>query len=270
MRQIKILLAATRGDADPDNAVMKFAKESESKEHVAMTTGIAHDITQSIALNVECLLMNTRIPISDKQAAEYRKLVRKLTDMDDKERCVYVAEELKKLKCRYDEDGNALTTENENYLYSKVENQAKEHEKFSTEDLLVGPFMLLDGSKAYSAKKGDIDWEQMHLNHYDVHKRLWNVCVDGDEPQTDQERRWVEQMAFHTDYFARFYDADDYATRSTAFFCHFFIDAQDSEKVKAYSFNRANEDKWPYDFYEKFIEPLDNDTKLTLYIVTTE
>ena len=140
--------------------------------------------------------------------------------------------------------------------------------KFSTirvAGVFANPFRLHDGTEVYSAKKGDINWDAIHLAlpAVNTYTRLWDMCVDGDEPKNDIEKEMWLNMKERKDYFLNFENKDEFVASNTAFWAFAFIDPDG--KYVDFEESGQKQFDWMTSFYEKFIEPLSDDTLLTLY-----
>ena len=79
----------------------------------------------------------------------------------------------------YDENGNALSTENPNGHWKT----ARIGKNFSL------PLKLKDGSESYSARCGDIDWDAMN-EPTELYEAAWEMVVEGREPVTYSTSYW--------------------------------------------------------------------------------
>lgn len=156
----------------------------------------------------------------------------------------------------YDKNGNALTDENPDGKYDTC--QIGKH--FSV------PFTLINGSESYSALKKDIDWSKMHQNNTDVYYSAWELCVEGREPNTKEEEVIKDNMLEKTGYFDNFKDKEEYVAYSTSYWTWAYVDNERWQDVDT----ECNGDsiKWINDYYEKYIQPLPEDTLLTIYECT--
>jgi hypothetical protein len=151
-----------------------------------------------------------------------------------------------------DDDKNILTTENENVKFSSY-NLGKN---------LSLPFTLKNGNTAFQARKGDIDWEKMHLNDYEIYSRTWELVVDDDKPMNDIEEKVKANMKNRNDYFAFFKDKTTYAAHCSAFWGYAFLHENGEWEELTIEKNQID---WVLNYYYTFIEPLSDDTLLTIF-----
>ena len=154
-----------------------------------------------------------------------------------------------------DAEGNVIARHNPEGRFSTIR----------VAGIFANPFRLKNGEEAYSAKKGDINWDAMHLAlpAVNTYTRLWEMCVDGDKPQNEIENDMWLNMKERKDYFLNFKDKDEFVASNTAFWAFAFID----QEGKYTDFEESGEKQfdWMTSFYEKFIEPLPDDCLLSLF-----
>lgn len=163
--------------------------------------------------------------------------------------------------CWYDDNGDAWTMENPDahYKYEKCYDRRIKMDQ-NDEAPFSNPFILWDGTKAYSAKKCDIDWNKMHMFNTGLYESAWEVCVEGKVPENDTEAQIKNSFSNRKDYFSNFKDKDEYVAHSCAFWTYGV--AYEDKYLCG-----ADEDsiKWTTTFFERFIEPLDPNEVLTIY-----
>lgn len=150
--------------------------------------------------------------------------------------------------------GNALTRENPDGKWSSY----KLGKFFSV------PFVLKDGTETYQARKGEIDWSLMHLHGGDVYKRAWEMVMEGSEPTSDYEKQIYKNMEHRTTYFEKFGTKENYVLGNIAFWGYAFVSNNGWAELE----DEMDQFVWVRNFYELFIEPLPEDTLLTIYECT--
>lgn len=123
------------------------------------------------------------------------------------------------------------------------------------------PFVLKDGSEAFVAKKGDIDWNEVHMVGSEDYELVWELCREGREPADDTEWRLKEYFK-NRDYLHNFNSKEEFVKHNCSFWCYGVVD--DEECILRSDFECTDLD-WKENFYKNFIEPLDDDTVLALY-----
>lgn len=161
-----------------------------------------------------------------------------------------------------DTEGNE---ENAHYRYERC--QQHRLEVTGEEGDFSDPFPLKDGWKSYSTHYNMIDWERLHNNPEKIeqYRRAWEMVVDGDEPQNENEKLYKERMINHTDYFRNFDNIDKFLKHSTSFW-HWGIATEDSYE------DASDKDayEWTTNFFDRFIKPLEKENPLiTIYEVKT-
>lgn len=125
------------------------------------------------------------------------------------------------------------------------------------------PFLTKNGHiETFQAKKGDIDWEAIHLNNGGMYERTWEMVMEGSEPKNDIEKNIFENMKDKKTYFNKFETKENYVTSNTAFWGYAFVSEKigwvDAEDV-------ADQFVWMKNFYDVYIKNLSDDTLLTIY-----
>lgn len=152
----------------------------------------------------------------------------------------------------YDENGNALTTENPNGHWVT----ARIGKNFSL------PLKLKDGTETYSAKADDIDWWAMN-EPTAMYEAAWEMVMEGREPTNAAEERVYESMKDKTAYFSNFKDKEDYVTYSTSYWYYAFVD-----KNGWVDMTNEDEKKWITNFFERFVKNIDPNDTVTIYECT--
>lgn len=193
---------------------------------------------------------------NQKLADKYKEMYEEYLAMDDFEYYQQLT-----YGCKYDENGDAWSTENPwaHYQYERCyDTRIKQDQR--NEANFSNPFILKDGKKAYSALKGEIDWPKNHMYNTEIYQSAWDICVNGKEPVTDEEKLIKQNFSRRHDYFNNFKSVDEYIKHSCSFWTYGV--ATEDEYVSG-----DNEDaiQWTTNFYDRFIKDLPDDTRLTIY-----
>lgn len=154
----------------------------------------------------------------------------------------------------YDHDpetGDAMTTENPDGKWST----------YRMGKLFSVPFILNDGSETFQAKKGEINWSLMHLHGGEIYARAWEMVMEGSKPENDYETQIYENMKNRTAYFQKYGSKENYVLGNTAFWGYAFVSKNGWTELE----DDMDQFVWVRTFYENFIEPLPEDTLLTIY-----
>ncbi len=152
------------------------------------------------------------------------------------------------------ETGDAITNENEDGRWSS----------YRLGKLFSVPFVLKGGTETFQAKKGDIDWSVMHLHGGEIYARAWEMVMEGSEPQNDYEKQIYKNMNARTAYFEKFGTKENYVLGNTAFWGYAFVSKNGWLELE----DDMDQFVWVRNFYDTFIEPLPDDTLLTIYECT--
>lgn len=196
--------------------------------------------------------------LSEQQMKTIKDMYLYLTDMDDDEYYDYLTAD-----CDVDpETLDAYTDENPKSKYQYEKCYDKQIRETGEESEFSTPFTLLDGTKVYSAKKGEIDWNKSHMLNTDLYRAAWEVCVMGREPKNETEETIRLRLGERKSYFAHFKDVDEYIIHNCSFFCYSVID----ENGNYYELDAKTDDKeWIANFYDRFVKNLPDDTLVSLY-----
>lgn len=159
--------------------------------------------------------------------------------------------------------GDAISESNpvNYYMYEKCyDEDLKER---GVEAPFSNPFKLKDGTKAYSARVNEIDWEKMHMANTEPYKRAWELVVEDDSPKTEMDETIKRNMNGKKGYFLNFKDKDEYIKYSCSFWCYGVID--EDNQYDELGLTGGDEREWIFSFYDRFIAPLRGDELLTIY-----
>lgn len=149
--------------------------------------------------------------------------------------------------------GDAISTDNPNGKWRIYQNGKK----------LSIPFKLKNnGEETFSALKNNIDWGLIHMVNKEVYESAWDMVVNGKKPSNENEKVIYENMKERLLYFLSFESKEKYVASSTAFWAYAFL-SEDTGWVEMD--DTVNQIQWITNFYNRFIVPLDNNTRLTIF-----
>ena len=150
------------------------------------------------------------------------------------------------------ETGDAYTTDNTDAKF----------DGYNKNGIFSYPFITNSGMETYSAVKGNIDWEKMH--HWDTrtYSVVWETVIEGREPLDKDEEIVYNNMKNRVAYLKGFRDKMDYVNSMTSFWCHAYLDENGWVELSGPQF------EWVKNFYERFVSPLPDDAKLTIFDCT--
>lgn len=123
------------------------------------------------------------------------------------------------------------------------------------------PFITKEGKEVFSEMKGNVDWKLMHLHGSEIYETTWDVVMGGKTPETEIEKKVYENMKNRTGYFQKFGSKEMYVASNTAFWCYAYVDKNGWVELE----DGQDQFEWMVDFYDRFIEPLPDDTMLTIF-----
>lgn len=265
MSKITFRTVLVVGD-NPDELIKKYDLDTKVESYVKLKRSEAKKAQKAHLKFIDNILKSDKIPLTDKQRDVYKNIYLDIKDMDEAE---YFEEFTK--DCTIDEEtGDALTDINPNAYYQHHQNPQKALDARDEEHDFCNPFILLplygeeEGEAiAYTAKKGEIDWKRMHMWNTHIYGRAWDMCVNDDEPNNEQERIVKKKMSQREDYFNNFASKEEYVNHSCSFWCYGYID-KNGYKELDYT---ISDKEWVSTFYDRFVKPLSDDETVSLYVV---
>ena len=86
--------------------------------------------------------------------------------------------------------------------------------------------------------------------------------MEGKEPKTEEDKIVYENMKNRKAYFEKYGDKKTYVISNTAFWGYAFLSEKEGWKELE---PNVNQFIWVSQFFDRFIEPLDDNTLLTIY-----
>lgn len=241
---------------NPEEIAAKYSLDRKVAKHKKCELNEAPKLHKNYLKELE-LTINALDGVHGKEelVEAYRDLYDEYSEMDDFEFFQAIT-----FDCDYDNDGDAVTDENPDahYQFEKCyDERIRKDQNF--EAPFSNPFILKDGTKAYSAKVDEIDWNVFHLAKSPIYEAVWEICVEGREPETDDERTAKEVMSNRDAYFRLFRNKDEYVWHCSAFWT--YAVATKDEYVECV----GRDIDWTNNFYNRFIKPLPPDETVTLF-----
>lgn len=246
-----------------EEIVKKYSADTKVKKYVKMKFADAEKERKKHVKLLETILTDKRIPLSDSQYDIYKEMYLSFNAMDDFEYFREITD-----GCEYDEKtGDALTDENPNAFYKYERCQQHRLDVTGEEGDFSDPFPLKDGTKAYSAHFNDIDWEQIHRNpkKMALNARVWELVVNNDEPQNEQEENIKKRMYERIAYFENnFKTKEEFINHSSSLW---YWGVATDKKYEEVNYKVSDMD-WCVNFYDKYLRTLAKTNPLiTIYEV---
>lgn len=186
------------------------------------------------------------------QKMEVQDAIQDLAEMDDNEFFSNIVEN--------DEDKGLFVDDKTGDIYSNKNKNGK-YSYYALGKLFSIPFLLKDGREVYQAKKGDINWDKMHLNGGDIYERAWDMVMNNSKPQNEYEQQIFDNMQDKKSYFKKFETKENYVASNTAFWGYAFVSDMDGWLDA----DGKDQFTWMKTFYDMFIKNLPDDILLTIY-----
>lgn len=152
--------------------------------------------------------------------------------------------------CSFDQDGNALTTENPDAKWGTCRIGRN----------LCIPLKLKNGTEVLQARAGDVDWSKMHMVNIDVYTAAWQLFHKEREPESTVDKEIYENIKNQKRYFNSFDSMEDYVNYCCSYWCYAYADDNgwyDADDHKDY--------KWITEFYDRFVKKLEPDAFISIY-----
>lgn len=250
---------------NPDELIKKYDLDTKVKPYVKLKRSEAKKSQYKYLKFISQILTSENIVLSEKQKEIYKNLYLDVKGLDEAEYFERMTE-----GCTYNENGDALTTINPNAYYQHAINPQKSLDARGEEHDFANPFILLplDGEEegeviSYVAHKKEIDWKRMHLWNTQIYERAWDLCVNNEEPQNDQEKTIKMNMSNRLEYFDNFMSKEDYVSHSCSFWCYGYLD-KNGYKELDYT---ISDKEWVKNYYDRFVKPLTDEETISLYVV---
>jgi hypothetical protein len=261
MRQFRTLLVIGENH---DEIAKMYSKETNTTDFVKYKLNDAPKLHKEHLSILETIIKTIKekpdYEGKEVEISAYQDMYDSYKEMDDFEFYQVLTQEY-----QHNGDGDVIVNENPNGHYLKqkcYDEQIRANQ--NNEAPFVDPFILLDGTKAYSATVGEIDWDRVHLGKSPIYEAVWEICVEGRKPTTPDEEVALNVMGNKQNYFSNFKTKDEYVGHCSAFWTYAI-----ATKDKYVECNGRDVD-WTNNFYESNIKHLSDDTVISLYEIQIE
>ena len=220
---------------NPDELIKKYDLDTKVEPYVKLKRSDAEKARKMHLKFIEDILTSNKIILTDRQRDVYKNIYLDIQEMDETEYFEHTT-----MGCTYDDEtGDALTTVNPNAFYQHAVNPQKRLDATNEESDFINPFILLP-------EEGEKEGEVISYT-----------------PQNEQEKVIKKNMKERMDYFADFSDKEAYGSHSCSFWCYGYLD-ENGYKELDYT---ISDKECVRTYYERFVEPISEDTTLSLYFV---
>lgn len=126
------------------------------------------------------------------------------------------------------------------------------------------PFILKDGTKAFSAKLEDIDWEATKTEDGEKYDRTWELIVRHAKVKTEEDAKIYRNYDALRSIAAVFKTKENYINANTLFFTP-YVAKKERGEFKFYAWDSSKFVDWILNFNKKFFSKMPGDTLITLY-----
>lgn len=255
MRQAILKILALGPDAE--NQVKRYSMDTEIPEY-RIYEADKKKMYYDVSVNLYCALndLPSYVPMIPSLKPIFREKYAELseTSIDD----FYMA--LAEGRRMDEKTGDIYTTENPEAKYT--------HEKFyedaNGEDAAHHgflPFELADGTRTYSALKKDILWDKCHMNGAEAYRRVYELIINGDTPQNEEEENILKDMSMEQFYMGQF-TKEEYVNHRCAFYADYVIENGNIIYTKPEGKSALNAEGT---FFDEVITAIPDDMLITMY-----
>lgn len=234
---------------DPEELMFPYDNQKEVEPYVVYKYADAQKLKNKYIQMYEGLLKNSEL-----NEAERKEIEEEYNEIKN-ESPVELFYEITEGYDYNDDTGDAIS----------AKNPLGKWRSFNVGKRFCVPFLTNSGEEVYQARKKDIKWEAMHLNGQETYRRAWEMVMEGSKPENDTEQLIYDNMKNRIVYFQKFGTKENYVVSSTAFWGYAFL----SKKTGWVELeDNISQFDWVSNFYERFIEPLPQNTLLTIFECT--
>lgn len=249
-RHFKVIVAGE----NPEEIISKYDSNLKVAPYRVFEFKKAGEYKKDYIKSLKAILKNAGKDITDEKADYLKEMVKETEEQSDTDYYLDLTDGL----VLDEKTGDAMSTENPNgkFSFHKIGGS------FSVPFILKEKSEIGEDRETYSARKGDIDWDRIHLANTRAYEVAWDTTHGLATPQDDEERTIYENMKGLTAYFANFDDREHYIASNTAFWGLAFVDENGWNELDD---SNTRQFDWVVNFYNTFIKPLTEDTLLTIY-----
>ena len=235
---------------DPTTLLDKYDANKQVDQYIKYRYLDAAKMHKSSITAVSNLLSNAdKIQLNKFQKDYFQEKLKALKSLSDFEYYRTVTDGL-----YYDEEGNALTTENPNGKWKTC----KLGGNFSY------PLITNTGAETYQAKKGEVEWELMHMRKEGVEyfRTLWELVKEGRPAKNDEEKALYDGWKSRENYLSNFKDMDALIAHNCMYWCYAILNKDGWHSIDD---EGMTETEWITTFYDKYIANLPDDELISVY-----
>lgn len=227
----------------PDEMMAKFNRSLEVEKYLKYSIDDSKFLRSNAIITIEKIIESFK---NNNQVSEkFNGYLSDIKEMTDVEYYSYLTKNL-----LHDEYGNAWSNQNPNGKWTKYQ-IGKDY---------CYPLIKHNGEETFQCRKHEVDWTKMHLTKKDLYGRTWDIVVDNQEPQNDNEKNIKTIMSSHKDYLLNFNNKENYIKYCASYWNYAILkDGKWEDCEYKLSFD------WVTNFYEKYIAPLNDNELITIY-----
>lgn len=247
----KVFSVLVVGDK-PEELLAKYDENLKVDKYIKYSYSSMHSLrTKAIKLAEEVLKNKENFKLSKYNVDYFEDKLNTMKSMSDFE---YYSDLTQGLYI--DGDGNAWDNTNKDGKFQTCQRG----KNFSI------PFIMKDGKEVNSCKKGEVDWDKMHMSKQTttVYDKTWDLCHGIIEPSTSDEHKIYDNMSNLDGYFDNFKNKTEFVIHNCAYWNYAFLDENGWKDID----DSKSAIEWVATYFDLFIKPLDKDTKITIFECT--
>lgn len=234
---------------DPEGLMKKYDKALKVKPYIKYKYLDAEKIQKSAIKVLSGIVENSeKLFITDDQKNYFKERLKSISGMSPFEYYSTITHGM-----YYDDEGNALSEENKEGKWDSY-NIGK---NFSY------PLILNNRKESYQALAKEVDWTAMHMKTDSVRlfEIIWALVMDDDDPSDEEEEKLKKLWETKKNYLKNFSNVDQFVSHNCAYWNYAYLDKNGWVDVD----DDGDEFKWVSMFFERFVEPLKDNDKITIY-----
>ena len=229
---------------NPDEIVKKYDKNNDTEPHILYYKDKSKKYRDNALKTYKSALENNSFGGSKKNYLE--EIIEAISDMTDKEYFEFLAQDN-----AYDDNGNIISTDNINGKFDICRIGKN----------LSLPLINKAGEEVFSEIKGNVDWDKIHLANPKAYEVAWDTVMEGKKPTNKDEETIYNNMKHRTQYFMAYGDRETYIKANTAFWGYAVVDQNGWKELE----DKDDQFDWVINFFDRFIENLPDDTRISVY-----
>ena len=245
--KISVRVVLVIGD-NPEEMMKRYDKNLQVEPYIKYRYLDADKIKKTAVKTVTQLLDNSdKVNLNDFQKDYFKNQLKSINSMSAFEYYQMLTDGM-----YYDEDGNAMSTENPDGKYSGYNKGGN----FSY------PLICNDGTEKYQCHADEVRWDLVDMRaeavtYFDL---VWQIKMEGKTPEGEYEEKIAKDWAERDAYLSNFKTKEDLIRHNCGYWTYAVLTKDGWFSLD----DGGTEDEWISNYMDRFIKPLTNE-QLTIY-----